>query len=185
MMGGHIRTDKLRVGAGCNTSDVTFGGTRRQRLLRGGGNVWQHLRSFRKRLFDSVPDDQLRLAAAAGCSVSQAADSRRSKASSITSVSASITTAAAHTVPMQLQQQQQKQHQQQQLQQLQQQLHGPGAPGYYYELANDWAFTVPMAELAVKPGVLSLPVYLYEPFWQRQDFAAREVVIGEGGVWTS
>ena len=28
---------------------------------RRGGNVWQHLRSFRKRLFDTVPDEALRL----------------------------------------------------------------------------------------------------------------------------
>ena len=26
-----------------------------------GGNVWQHLRSFRKRLFDAIPDEALRL----------------------------------------------------------------------------------------------------------------------------
>jgi hypothetical protein len=51
--------------------------------------------------------------------------------------------------------------------------------GYYYELANDWAFTVPMAELATSPAVLASPIYLYEPFWQRQDFNARENVIGE------
>ncbi|MBP6748507.1 MAG: glycosyltransferase [Xanthomonadaceae bacterium] len=31
------------------------------RSRRGGGNVWQHLRSFRKSLFDQVPDDAFRL----------------------------------------------------------------------------------------------------------------------------
>ena len=30
------------------------------RNRRGGGNVWQHLRSFKKRLFDSVPNSALR-----------------------------------------------------------------------------------------------------------------------------
>lgn len=153
VVGGQLRTDKQRVGAGYNTNDITCGGPGRQRLLRGGGNVWQHLRSFRKSLFDAVPDAQLRFA-------STTAASNIPTASSSTSTS-TVGTAAAAQQPV-----------------LQQPQQGPGSPGYY-ELANDWAFSVPMAELARKPGVLALPLYLYEPFWQRQDFAAREVVIGE------
>eukprot|EP00878_Enallax_costatus_P029066 GHUV01031453.1.p1 GENE.GHUV01031453.1~~GHUV01031453.1.p1 ORF type:complete len:115 (-),score=31.74 GHUV01031453.1:153-497(-) len=56
---------------------------------------------------------------------------------------------------------------------------GPGDIGYYYELANDWAFTMPMAELAEAPAVLGKAVYLYEPFWPRNDRLLREGVIGE------
>jgi hypothetical protein len=175
VVGGHIRTDKLHVQPGANTSSVTFAGPRRQRLLRGGGNVWQHLRSFRKRLFDAIPDDQLRMEGPVG-----AGGSARTAAASPDNVHGQVVTAgnssgggnvskltatlSSHDrVPKKQQQQQQ----------------GPGSVGYYYELANDWAFTVPMAELATSPAVLASPIYLYEPFWQRQDFNARENVIGE------
>lgn len=60
VIGGHLRLDKAAVAAGANTSQVAFPGGGRQRLLRGGGNVWQHLRSFRKGLFDRVADSDLR-----------------------------------------------------------------------------------------------------------------------------
>jgi len=52
----------LTVGSMCRTDKhadypVSFQGARSKR----GGNVWQHLRSFRKRLFDELPDEQLRI----------------------------------------------------------------------------------------------------------------------------
>ena len=62
-----------------------------------GGNVWQHLRSFRKRLFDAIPDDALRL------------------------------------------------------------------DGAYVDLANDWAFMLPIVELAENPVHIAEPLYLHEP----------------------
>ncbi len=50
-VGSMLRTDKHVA------YPVTFEEPRRAR----GGNCWQHLRSFRKRLFDAVPDHELRL----------------------------------------------------------------------------------------------------------------------------
>jgi hypothetical protein len=50
-VGSMLRTDKHRH------YPVTF---RRPRLHR-GGNIWQHLRTFRKSLFDRIPDSALRL----------------------------------------------------------------------------------------------------------------------------
>lgn len=52
----------LTVGSMCRTDKhadypVSFQDVRSKR----GGNVWQHLRSFRKRLFDELPDEQLRV----------------------------------------------------------------------------------------------------------------------------
>lgn len=52
----------LTVGSMCRTDKradypVAFQNARSKR----GGNVWQHLRSFRKRLFDELPDEQLRI----------------------------------------------------------------------------------------------------------------------------
>ncbi len=64
---------------------------------RRGGNVWQHLRSFRKRLFDAVPDEALRL------------------------------------------------------------------DGDYVDLATDWAFMLPIMEMAAHPVHVVEPLYLYEP----------------------
>lgn len=64
---------------------------------RRGGNVWQHLRTFRKRLFDAVPDDALRL------------------------------------------------------------------DGRYIDVARDWAFMIPIVEMASKPVYIRDPLYLYEP----------------------
>ncbi|HWO24675.1 MAG TPA: glycosyltransferase [Kofleriaceae bacterium] len=51
IVGGMLRTDK---GGGY---PVDFERPRERR----GGNVWQHLRAFRRELFDLVPDDELRL----------------------------------------------------------------------------------------------------------------------------
>ena len=62
-----------------------------------GGNVWQHLRSFHKRLFDAIPDEALRV------------------------------------------------------------------DGEYIELASDWAFMLPIVEIATKPVHLTEPLYLHEP----------------------
>jgi len=52
----------LTIGSMCRTDKhadypVSFQDARSKR----GGNVWQHLRSFRKRLFDELSDEQLRL----------------------------------------------------------------------------------------------------------------------------
>jgi hypothetical protein len=157
---GHIRTDKTHCAPGYNTgpSCVTFAGPHRQQQLRGGGNVWQHLRSFRKQLFDAVPDARLRMweDPAAAAAVGPASSS-----------SSTVCPRAAADCSATVKEQQQ------QLPQA-----GPGSIGYYYELANDWAFCIPMADLAVKPGVLPAALYLYEPSCPRQDRPAREAVIG-------
>ncbi len=50
-VGSMLRTDKAA------DYPVTFQNPRSAR----GGNVWQHLRTFRKRLFDAIPDQDLRL----------------------------------------------------------------------------------------------------------------------------
>ena len=75
-----------------------------------GGNVWQHLRSFRKHLFDGVPDAMLKL------------------------------------------------------------------DGDYVELANDWAYMLPIIERANRPVYLREPLYLYEPsgHGKGEDRAQRE-----------
>ena len=79
-----------------------------------GGNVWQHLRSFRKRLFGAIPDEALRL------------------------------------------------------------------DGDYVDLANDWAFMLPIVEMAKNPVHIPEPLYLYEPSGTGKGAgqAAREEVIG-------
>jgi hypothetical protein len=64
---------------------------------RRGGNVWQHLRTFKKRLFDQIEEDDLKL------------------------------------------------------------------DGEWIELANDWAFMVPIAEMAEHPVQILEQLYLYEP----------------------
>ena len=78
------------------------------------GNVWQHLRSFRKRLFDAIPDEALRL------------------------------------------------------------------DGDYIDLASDWAFMLPIVEMAANPVHISEPLYLYEPSGVGKGAAraAREETIG-------
>ena len=86
-VGSMLRTDKPA------DYPVCFDRPRERR----GGNVWQHLRSFRKRLFDAVPDEALRLG------------------------------------------------------------------GEYVDIANDWAFMLPIVEMAAHPVHITEPLYLYEP----------------------
>jgi hypothetical protein len=78
-----------------------------------GGNVWQHLRTFRKCLFDAIPSEMLKL------------------------------------------------------------------DGDYIDVANDWAYMIPMVEMARHPVFLSQPLYLYEPSGEGkgEDKAKREEVI--------
>jgi glycosyltransferase involved in cell wall biosynthesis len=87
-VGSMLRTDKE------SSYRVSFDNPRNK---RGGGAVWQHLRTFRKRLFDSVPDEAFRL------------------------------------------------------------------DGRYIDVAQDWAFMLPMVELAQKPQAIEQLLYLYEP----------------------
>ena len=82
-------------------------GTRPRRYR--GGNVWQHLRSFRKRLFDAIPDDALRL------------------------------------------------------------------DGEYVDLANDWAFMLPIVEMARNPVHVTEALYLHEPSGAGKDAAGKAV----------
>ena len=86
-VGSMLRTDKAA------DYPVCFERPRERR----GGNVWQHLRSFRKRLFDAIPDQMLRL------------------------------------------------------------------DGDYIDLATDWAFMLPIVEMAENPAHVREPLYLYEP----------------------
>jgi glycosyltransferase involved in cell wall biosynthesis len=62
-----------------------------------GGNVWQHLRTFKKSLFDQIPNSELLL------------------------------------------------------------------NGRYVEVASDWAFMLPIVEMARQPVYIPTPLYLYEP----------------------
>ncbi len=102
-VGTMLRTDKDA------NYPVCFDQPRRHR----GGNVWQHLRSFKKRLFDAIPDDALRL------------------------------------------------------------------DGDYIDLANDWAYMLPIVEMADLPVHIAEPLYLYEPsgIWKGADRTLREGVI--------
>ena len=86
-VGSMLRTDKAAHYPACFD---------RPRECR-GGNVWQHLRSFRKRLFDAVPEEALRL------------------------------------------------------------------DGEYVDIASDWAFMLPIVEMAAHPVHITEPLYLYEP----------------------
>ena len=86
-VGSMLRTDKAA------DYPVCFDRPRERR----GGNVWQHLRSFRKRLFDAVPDEALRL------------------------------------------------------------------DGDYVDIATDWAFMLPIVEMAAHPVHIVESLYLYEP----------------------
>ena len=72
-----------------------------------GSNVWQHLRSFRKYLFDAIPDDALRL------------------------------------------------------------------DGKYIELANDWAYMLPIVEMAENPVLITEALYLHEPSGTGKDAAGK------------
>lgn len=82
---------------------------------RRGGNVWQHLRTFKKCLFDRIAEDDLKL------------------------------------------------------------------DGEWIELANDWAFMIPMAEMAEHPVYIPEQLYLYEPSLDKglreADRTAREATI--------
>lgn len=85
-VGSMLRTDKQK------SYPVVFDSPRENR----GGNVWQHLRSFRKYLFDAIPDEQLRY------------------------------------------------------------------NGAYIEVANDWAYMLPIIEMATCPKHIPQMLYLYE-----------------------
>ena len=102
-VGSMLRTDKAI------SYPVCLDNPRRHR----GGNVWQHLRSFRKHLFDAIPDEDLRL------------------------------------------------------------------DGEYIDLANDWAYMLPIVEMAKHPVHIEEPLYLYEPSGTGKgaDRAARDEVI--------
>ena len=102
-VGSMLRTDKAV------SYPVSFDNPRRHR----GGNVWQHLRSFRKRLFDAIPDEDLRL------------------------------------------------------------------DGEYIDIANDWAYMLPIVEMAKQPVHIKEPLYLHEPSGTGKgaDRAARDEVI--------
>ncbi|KQC02984.1 MAG: hypothetical protein APR53_06230 [Methanoculleus sp. SDB] len=86
-VGSMLRTDKFVRYA------VTFSSPRSAR----GGNVWQHLRSFKKYLYDAIPEDYLQI--------------------------------NSEWIPY----------------------------------AEDWAFMVPMVEMANKPMHIAEPLYFYEP----------------------
>ena len=103
-VGSMLRTDKA------SDYPVEFAEPRRKR----GGNVWQHLRSFRKRLFDAIPDDALRL------------------------------------------------------------------DGDYVDIANDWAFMLPIVEMAENPVHVAEALYLHEPSGTGKEGnrAEREAIIG-------
>lgn len=103
-VGSMLRTDKAAE------YPVDFDRPRERR----GGNVWQHLRSFRKRLFDAVPQELLQL------------------------------------------------------------------DGRYIDIASDWAFMLPIVEVAANPAHIADPLYLYEPsgVGKGADRAHRETTIG-------
>jgi hypothetical protein len=103
-VGSMLRTDKHR------NYLVSFTNPR----LNRGGNVWQHLRTFRKRLFDQLPDSCLRL------------------------------------------------------------------DGQYVEMAQDWAYMIPMVELAKLPIWIQEALYLHEPsgVGKGTGSAERDQVIG-------
>lgn len=86
-VGSMLRTDKHAE------YPVNFDSPRKAQ----GGNVWQHLRTFRKYLFDSIPDEDLR------------------------------------------------------------------TDGRYIDLAQDWAFMLPIVEMAQRRAWIQQPLYLYEP----------------------
>jgi broad specificity phosphatase PhoE len=103
-VGSMLRTDKH------GDYPVAFEEPRHNR----GGNCWQHLRTFRKRLFDAIPDHELRI------------------------------------------------------------------DGHYVDIAVDWAFMLPIVEMAKRPEWLRQPLYLYEPsgLGKGEGRRAREKQIG-------
>ena len=96
-VGSMLRTDKAA------DYPVRFDRPREHR----GGNVWQHLRSFRKCLFDAIPGDALRL------------------------------------------------------------------DGEYIDLANDWAYMLPIVEMAENPVHIADALYLHEPSGTSKDAAGK------------
>ncbi len=104
-VGSMVRTDKHAA------YPVDFALAREHR----GGNVWQHLRSFRKRLFDRIAVEDLR----------------------------------------------------------------PG--GEWVDLANDWAFMLPIVEMAEHPVHIARPLYLHEPSTRRpqDERDRREAVVAD------
>lgn len=96
-VGSMIRTDKE------SRYEVDFADPRHDR----GGNVWQHARSFRKRLFDQIELEDLQV------------------------------------------------------------------DGRYIDLATDWAFMLPIVELAKKPVWIKEPLYLHEPSEPRDEARVR------------
>lgn len=103
-IGSMLRTDKH------GDYPVVFEEPRHNR----GGNCWQHLRTFRKRLFDAIPDHELRI------------------------------------------------------------------DGHYVDIAVDWAFMLPIVEMARRPEWIRQPHYLYEPsgLGKGEGRRAREKQIG-------
>jgi hypothetical protein len=104
-VGSMLRTDKW-----CEYP-ATFEDPRKAR----GGNVWQHLRSFKKYLFDAIPESYLRI------------------------------------------------------------------DGEWIPSAEDWAFMIPMVELAERPVYIEKKLYFYEPTGKKDRVARmqREDLIGQ------
>jgi hypothetical protein len=104
-VGSMLRTDKW-----CEYP-ATFEDPRKAR----GGNVWQHLRSFRKYLFDAIPESYFKI------------------------------------------------------------------DGEWIPSAEDWAFMIPMAEMAEHPVYIERKLYFYEPTGKKDHVARmqRENLIGQ------
>jgi 2-polyprenyl-3-methyl-5-hydroxy-6-metoxy-1,4-benzoquinol methylase len=104
-VGSMLRTDKW-----CEYP-ATFEDPRKAR----GGNVWQHLRSFKKYLFDAIPESYLRI------------------------------------------------------------------DGEWIPSAEDWAFMIPMVEMAERPVYIEKKLYFYEPTGKKDRVARmqREDLIGQ------
>ncbi len=103
-VGTMLRTDKYKM------YPVDFENPR----LNRGGNVWQHLRTFKKYLFDSIREDDLKI------------------------------------------------------------------NGKWIEQADDWAFMIPMVELAERPQLIKDQIYFYEPSPEKKtrDSRSYEETIG-------
>ena len=102
-VGSMLRSDKMA------TYPVEFARARAQR----GGNVWQHLRTFKKGLFEMIDDGDLRV------------------------------------------------------------------DGRYVDRATDWAYMLPLAEMAKRPAHITEPLYFYEPNGKGDpnEFMLRESII--------
>ena len=104
-VGSMLRTDKHRE------YPVDFNTPRKSR----GGNVWQHLRTFKKRLFDSIPEDYFKV------------------------------------------------------------------DGEWVPHTEDWAFMLPMVDIAEKPVHIKEYLYFYEPSEDKstRNITEREAIIAE------